>query len=74
MALEKFLNLDDLSLLIGRSKSTIKNDLRRSPHKVPTPIAIPGQRSLRWHPRVVEQWLNDLAATAQAQSQRGGKK
>lgn len=70
MDLQKFLTLQDIARLIDRAPSTIKNDLRRAPHKVPPPIRIAGQRSLRWHSKVVEEWFEARAAQSRTASSK----
>lgn len=53
----KLLDLDELASLLGRSRETIKKDLRRNPMAVPPRLHIPGTRLLRWRECDVDAWL-----------------
>lgn len=53
----KLLDIDELGALLGRSRETIKKDLRRNPLAVPPRLHIPGTRLLRWRECDVDAWL-----------------
>jgi predicted DNA-binding transcriptional regulator AlpA len=52
------LDLEDLALLMGRSRETIRKDLRRNPAAVPPRLLIAGTRLLRWRASDVHGWLS----------------
>lgn len=56
----KLLDLDELSTLLGRSRETIKKDLKRNRLAVPPRLHIPGTRLLRWRKADVDNWLASL--------------
>ena len=56
----KLLNLNELSVLLGRSPETIKKDLTRNRLAVPPRLHIPGTRLLRWRKEDVDVWLASL--------------
>lgn len=60
--MEKIFDLVELSGYLRKAASTIKNDLRRAPHRVPRPWNHGGRRLL-WRQRDVQAFLD-----------RGGKK
>ena len=53
----KLLDLTELSVLLGRSRETIKKDMKRNRLAVPPRLHIPGTRLLRWRQCDVEAWL-----------------
>jgi predicted DNA-binding transcriptional regulator AlpA len=55
--MNKLLDIDELSALLGRSVHTIKKDLKQNPLAVPPRVHLPGTRLLRWRPQDVDVWL-----------------
>jgi predicted DNA-binding transcriptional regulator AlpA len=53
----KLLDLNALSIMLGRSPETIKKDIKRNRLAVPPRLHIPGTRLLRWRKIDVETWL-----------------
>lgn len=44
----KTIGADELAKLLGRSPETVKSDVRRRPHTLPTRLKIPGSKQLLW--------------------------
>lgn len=61
METEPMLTLDDLAQMLGRSKNTIRKNIRRNPHAVPPHLVLPHPRLLRWRATDVETWLDSRA-------------
>jgi len=55
--MEKLLDLNELSVVLGRSPETIKKDMTRNRLAVPLRLHIPGTRLLRWRRIDVDNWL-----------------
>ena len=55
--MNKLLDIDELSALLGRSVHTIKKDLKQNPLAVPPRVHLPGTRLLRWRPQDIDVWL-----------------
>lgn len=53
----KYLDIDDLAVLLGQSTQTIKKKLRNVPHQLPPKMHIPGSKMLRWRTHEVQNWL-----------------
>lgn len=70
METEPLLTLDDLAQMLGRSKNTIRKNIRRNPQAVPPHLVLPHPHQLlRWRATDVETWL---ALRAQRPSGVGG--
>lgn len=54
----ELLTLDDLANLLGRSRETIRKDIKRNPAAVPPRVIIPGTRQPRWRLADVQHWLS----------------
>ena len=52
------LNQADLAALLGVSKKTLQNLHSRTPHLLPSAIAVPGARGPRWTSGSVQAWLD----------------
>lgn len=63
MSSEKLLTLEDLAQMLGRSKYTIRKDIRHNPQAVPPRLTLPHTRILRWRTTDVASWLNGRAQT-----------
>lgn len=53
----RLLDVDELSIFLGRRPSTIRKDLRRKPEAVPPRLLLPGTRLLRWRVGDVVRWM-----------------
>lgn len=58
METEPLLTLDDLAQMLGRSKNTIRKDIRRNPQALPLRLLLPHPQLLRWRATDVETWLD----------------
>lgn len=54
-----YLDIDELSPLLGQSTQCIKKKLRTAPHQLPPKMHIPGSKMLRWRMHEVENWLTE---------------
>ena len=70
MDVPRFMDVEEVAALLGRSPETIKKDIRRNPLAVPPRLHLPGTRLLRWRPCDVETWLDECAERSQ-QSRSG---
>lgn len=61
METHSLLTLDDLAQLLGRSKNTIRKNIRRNPQAVPPHLVLPHPQLLRWRATDVETWLDRRA-------------
>lgn len=57
----KYLDIDELATLLGRSSRSIKRDMARNPSAVPPKMHVPGSALLRWRAHEVENWIVDTA-------------
>jgi predicted DNA-binding transcriptional regulator AlpA len=57
-----YLDIWELSELLGRAPETIRKQLRSDPQRIPPRMHIPGTRMLRWKASEVEAWLEEQKA------------
>lgn len=63
----KYLDIDELAKLLGKSHATIRRNLRESPRRVPPKMHIPGTKMLRWRLVEVEIWLEEQRLPTESQ-------
>ena len=56
----KYLDIDELALLLGRSANTIKRNIANDPCLVPPKMHIPNSLMLRWRAHEVESWMHEV--------------
>jgi predicted DNA-binding transcriptional regulator AlpA len=73
----KYLDIGELSALLGQSPGTIKKKIKTRPGCLPTPMHLPGTSMLRWRGHQVENWMTETGwsrpepAPAPASAARG---
>lgn len=55
----KYLDIEELSNLLGLAAKTIRKKLRETPYLIPPKMHIPNSKMLRWRAHEVEIWLNE---------------
>ena len=61
MEVQRFLDLDEVAAILGRSPETVRRNLTRNPMAVPPRLHVPGTMLLRWRPCDVQAWLDEYA-------------
>jgi hypothetical protein len=59
LRMKALLTVDDLSVYIHKSVTSIRSDVTRNPHSLPPICRLPGTKRLLWRAEDVERWLAD---------------
>lgn len=57
---DRLLTSADLGRLLGKTPNALRVQLHRDPETLPVPIRLGRGRHLRWDPRDVDRWLDEL--------------
>lgn len=73
MPTEQFLSLDELAVMLHRSRQTILNDRVKNPAAVPPALRLKGTKTLLWNREAVIEWLSSQVEDSAASAQRRGR-
>lgn len=69
---DRFLNVNDLALLIKKTAETIRHDVHRRPETLPPRTILPGDaRSLVWRQSDYDKWMASLSTVEVEEKKRG---
>lgn len=71
-AMSMYLDVHDLTTLLGQSTRSIRNNLAERPHLVPPKMHIPYSRMLRWRAHEVESWMFETGFKGRSTSKYAG--